>query len=139
MTWQGADGLVYANRTGFHDAEHGPCSPLPASDGVRRCLPPLTFTMFYTDDACSLAIGATVLTCGAPLPTLGIVATADACAVAYDVRPIIGPTMPPAVWAIDGDGACVPGVVFQAPWIYFTLGTAIQPSEFVALDSTTDP
>lgn len=140
MTWTGADGLMYATRLGFYDSQFGPCSSLPAEDGVNRCLPLFSFSTFYADANCTDMLGATVLTCGGTLPAHGIEAViVNGCATSYRVRPILGTVTPAAVWILDANDMCAATIVLSAPWSYFAIGAPIDPGEFVALDSTTDP
>lgn len=139
ITWNGEDGLVYSAFGGFGDSVFGGCSFLRAEDGVTRCLPAGTGALYYADAACATGLSVVYLPPCTPSPLYAYESIPMGCDTALRVRPVLASTSPAAVWAIDAAGDCVPSIVLPAPWTYFDLGPAIDPTEFVAADIVTDP
>lgn len=139
-TQTGEDGSELVTPWGFDDSVYGPCVVVRAADGVMRCLPNGGGSFFYQDAACQVLMVAQPSMPCSPAPAWAMRAApgAGACGQEFGVYPVGAPVVPAAAWTADANGACVPSVVLSG-YSYRSVGAEVDPSEFVAVDTETDP
>ena len=132
---------------GWHDSMlNVDCGFSPASDGTTRCVPSgATTQLFFSDSGCAQALAYIPATgCNSPpyaLVTVPASATPGCASYFERVLQVVGAysgaiyTGTPANCSEQPDG----GAIWRATYAFYTVGSEVAPSTFVAATVQTDP
>lgn len=138
------DGLMMRQLVGLHDTQRKEaCSPLLATDGVLRCLPTggVAVALLYADATCTIPLAyLTPSQCvGTPPKYLASQVpdpSGDICKPGTTELRAVGAPFNGATFIKSGNNCAT----FAAPgYTFYSVGSAIAPSEFAPVEYVTSP
>lgn len=141
----GSDGSKeYLPGQWWDSARNEGCSPSigPMSDGTIRCVPSAISTSYFSDAACTQSIGQVSSGCSAPKYAYTVVTNLNSCSTSTFFSSVryfsVGAPYTGAVYSGSGTTCTKASSYVTDTYSFYTLGTELPPSTFVAFTTSHD-